>query len=163
MKRFLVLLIAISVFATSYASGLNIIVPARKASEIMVPVGKSGEKVSLLELSRMKVKDYERLSGQNMKLAGKVGFKLAQKQLAKSINPDGTVNSKMLAATVMKAKKADAKTKQYLKLWLILLGAAIVLSIIGAFVPFFWILALLAGLGATIFFILWIISLSGGM
>src|SRR5690348_2884861 len=106
MKRFFVLLIAISVFATTYASGLSIIVPARKASEIMVSVGKSGEKISLLDLSRIKVKDYEKLSGQNMKLAGKVGFKLAQKQLAKSINPDGTVNSKMLAATMMKAKKA---------------------------------------------------------
>jgi hypothetical protein len=163
MKRFLVLLIAISVFTTSFASGLSIIVPARKATEIMIPVGKSGEKISLMELTQIKVKDFEKLTGQNMKLAGKVGFKLAQKQLAKSINPDGTVNSKKLVAMMGKAKKADEKTHQYLKLWLILLGAAIVFGIIGAFVPFMWILSALAGLGAAIFFILWIISLSGGM
>ena len=37
-----------------------------------------------------------------MKLVDKVGFKIAQKQLRSSINPDGTINEKRLAKAASK-------------------------------------------------------------
>ena len=62
-----------------------------------------------------------------------------------------------------KAMKADGKERQYLRLWLILLAVAIVFSILGIFVSFLWWISYLAGLGAAIFFILWIIEKAGGV
>jgi hypothetical protein len=70
----------------------------------------------------------------------------------------------MLTATAKMSKKMTSdKTHRYLRLWLILLALAIVLGIIAAAVGFFWILATLAGIGALVFFVLWLLSLSGTM
>jgi hypothetical protein len=69
----------------------------------------------------------------------------------------------LMAATRVTKKMAGDKTHQYLRLWIILLLLAIVLGILAWVVPFFWILASLAGLGALIFFILWLLSMSGTM
>ena len=84
------------------------------------------------------------LTGQHLKLSEKVAFQLSQKELRKVINPDGTVNVKKLESLNKKMQKAAADNKKNLRLALIFLGAAIVLSIIGSFVPFVWILASLA-------------------
>jgi hypothetical protein len=167
MRKILASLIAISFVASSFASGLYSVPasknPVTKASEVVFPIGKNGAKISLMDLSQMSIKDWESISGQKMKLSQKIGFKLMQKQLRSSINADGTINQKKLEKMHQhtKTKKADDKTRGYLRLWLILLGAAIIFSILGIFVPFLWILSAVAGLGAAIFFILWIISMSG--
>ena len=96
MKRFLVFLLAFSFVATSFASGALVIVKPKKADEIMIPIGNTGQKISLLDLAQIKVKDFEALSGRHLSLVDKIGFKLAQRQLQKSINSDGTVNNKKL-------------------------------------------------------------------
>ena len=167
MRKILSSLLALSFVISSFASGLYS-VPASshpaapKAAEVIFPVGKDGAKISLMDLSRMSIKEWEAVSGQKMKVSQKVGFKLMQKQLRNSINADGTINQKKLEKmSHLAKKKADDKTKSYLRLWIILLIAAIVFSILGIFVPFMWILSAVAGLGAAIFFILWIVSLSG--
>jgi hypothetical protein len=101
MKRVFTLLILIGTCAVSFASGNSLIIPSKivpvkKASEVFVPIGKSGQKISLQDLSNIKVNDFEKITGQKMKLAEKVGFKLTQRQLRKSINADGTINNNRL-------------------------------------------------------------------
>jgi hypothetical protein len=120
MKRTLTLLAAVCILGTSvFASGNMVVLPAAKVSElpakkaevpvknaadILIPVGKSGQKISLLELSQMKVKDFEKISGKEMKFTDKIGFKIAQKELRNSINNDGTINNKKLNKFLAKAE-----------------------------------------------------------
>ena len=67
-----------------------------KANEVYLPVGKTGHLISLMDLSRISVKDFETLSGEKMKFFEKVQFKLGQHQLRKSINEDGTFSRKSI-------------------------------------------------------------------
>jgi hypothetical protein len=106
MKRILTLSIALSILVTSFAAGTTIVVPKKpspNANKIFIPVGKNGEKISLMDLSRMKVKDLEAITGGKMKLKDKLGFAIAQKQLRNSINADGTINNNRLAKAAGKA------------------------------------------------------------
>lgn len=95
MKKFLLLFVAFVVVTGSFAS-FNLIEPQKKATEVFVPIGKSGLQISLMDLSQIKVKEFESLSGKKMKFVDKIGFKIAQRDLRKSINNDGTFNSKKL-------------------------------------------------------------------
>lgn len=99
---------AASLLLSSAFAG-NLVVEPKKplkiyAADVLIPVGNSGQKISLLELSEIKVKDMEALTGKKMKLADKLGFKMAQKQLRSSIDQDGTINNKKL--NKMAAKSA---------------------------------------------------------
>lgn len=105
MKRILTLCLALIVLTSSFAS---VVEPSKKASEIFIPIGKTGYKISLETLSHISVKDFETLSGQDLKLVDKVGFKMAQRELRKSINADGSLNSKKLNKFFKKA--ADGET-----------------------------------------------------
>ena len=164
MKRILTLLLATSLFATSFA-GTNVVVPKKSskvnANQILLPIGKNGETISLMDLSLIKTKDFEKLTGKKLNLVDKEGFKIDQKKLRNSINAKGYINTKEFEKAAHKLKKADGKTHRYLVLWLVFLAAAIILAILGWVVGFFWILSSLAGLGALIFFILWLLSMSG--
>lgn len=106
MKRIITLSLALFLLATCFA-GVNIVEPKKpakiNANNVLIPVGKNGEKISLMDLSRMKVKELEAITGNKMKLADKVGFTLAQKQLRNSINADGTINNKKLSKVAAKA------------------------------------------------------------
>ena len=110
MKRIVGLFLALSVLTTSFAAGTSSVLPSSKkpakiyAADVMVPMGKSGQQVSLLDLSHMKVREVEALTGKKMKLADKVGFKVAQRQLANSINDDGSIDSKQLSKMAKKAE-----------------------------------------------------------
>lgn len=105
MKRIFTLFLALAVLSTSFAS--SVVTPAKSASEIFVPIGNTGYKISLQDLSQISVKDFETLSGRHFKLADRLGFKLAQKELRKSINQDGSLNSKKLNKFF---QKADGET-----------------------------------------------------
>ncbi|HEX6334065.1 MAG TPA: hypothetical protein VFZ78_07545 [Flavisolibacter sp.] len=83
-----------SSLATSVVSEPN---PIKKASEIFLPIGNTGKLISLQDLSDIGVKEYEALSGQKMKAIEKIGFKLAQRDLRKSIASDGTIKDRKLA------------------------------------------------------------------
>ena len=106
MKKVFALFMALTMLATTFAS-VGVTTPPQKASELFIPIGNNGQKISLMELSQIKVKDFEALSGRDMKFSDKVVFKLAQKEIRKSIRPDGTVNSKKLASVI---KKVDGTT-----------------------------------------------------
>ena len=168
MKRIVTFFLALSFLATSFAAGTASIVvpkksPAPNANQILIPIGKNGQKVSLMDLSQMKVKEFEALSGKKLKFIEKIEFSLGQKQLRNSIKADGTINAKKLAKLAAKPKEMNDKARRYLKLWLILLGAAIVIDIIAAITatPFIWIFGWLASLGALVFFVLWLIAIAG--
>lgn len=101
MKKISILLIAFFLVATSFAHTAITVVPVKpsklNANQILIPLGKNGEKVSLLDLSQMRVKELEAITGKKMKLTDKVGFLVAQKQLRNSINSDGSINNKKLS------------------------------------------------------------------
>ncbi len=96
MKKVLFFLAAVCLVLSSFAASLLTSPSPKKATEIMIPVGSSGKQISLMELSEIKIKDFEALTGRKMKLIDKVGFQLAQRDLRKSINEDGTINNKKL-------------------------------------------------------------------
>lgn len=94
MKKILAFIIFIATISVAYSTSVvNTPVPL-KANEIFLPIGKSGQLISLQDLSVIKLKDFEALTGKKMKLTDKLGFALSQKQLRKSINADGTFNKK---------------------------------------------------------------------
>jgi hypothetical protein len=101
MKKILFFLMALCLFTTSFAS-FTLTNPPKKASEIFIPLGEDGSKISLQDLSEVSVKDFEVLAGRKMKIADKISFHLAQRELRKSINEDGTVNDKKLVKATQK-------------------------------------------------------------
>lgn len=95
MKKIFTLLVLFVIM--SQAVGAAFLMPERlKASEIMLPLGNTGKKISMLDLSNISVKDFEKISGRDMKWADKMMFKSAQKELRRSINKDGTLNNKKI-------------------------------------------------------------------
>lgn len=107
MKKIYGLLFALCLVSLSFASP-SVLSPKKPskldANTIMLPIGKNGQTVSLMDLSRMKVKELEAVTGEKMKLVDKIGFLAAQKQLRNSINADGTISSKKLEKVAAKAK-----------------------------------------------------------
>ncbi|HVG14055.1 MAG TPA: hypothetical protein VM935_03810 [Chitinophagaceae bacterium] len=106
MKRTLVLLTALCFVFASYASSV-VENPPKKASEIFVPIGTNGQKISLEELSQISSKEFSELAGRRMKLVEKLTFKLAQRDLRNSINEDGTINNKRLLKVANKMAPGD--------------------------------------------------------
>jgi len=94
MKRTFVLLALVATFFVAYSTSYSNEKPPVKANEVFLPIGKSGQMISLQDLSVIKVKEFEALTGKKMKLVDKIGFSITQKQLQKSINSDGTFNKK---------------------------------------------------------------------
>ena len=96
MKKAITLFALIAFFSATYsATNSNFVAPAKnpvKASEVYLPVGMNGQLISLLDLSQIRVKDFENLTGKKMKLVDKIGFKIGQRGLKKSINSDGSFN-----------------------------------------------------------------------
>ena len=100
MKKTIILFAFIAFFSSTHSATSSIRVSAAtlplKASEIYLPVGKTGRLISLMDLSRINVRDFETLTGKKMKFLDKVNFRMGQKELRKSINPDGTFNKKSI-------------------------------------------------------------------
>ena len=105
MRKGIILLVALIIIGGSYAS-VNMIEPKLNAAELFFPVGKTGKQISLLELSRISVKDFQVLTGQKMNFFDRMGFKVAQKRVRNSINEDGTFNNKKLETFI----KRDGET-----------------------------------------------------
>jgi len=160
MKKIVAFLFASVIMVQSFAA-VNVELPARKASDVMIPIGKTGKSVSLLDLATMSPKDFQAMTGQHLKFSERVAFKLSQKELKTTINRDGTVNVKKLESLNQKMQKAAAgDNKKNLRLALIFAAAAIVLSILGAVSGIFWVLASIAWLVAVVFFIIWLVNMA---
>lgn len=94
MKNFLFLLATIILFTPSFAASGYSSLP-KKATDIYIPIGNNNQ-ISLFEISKMKVQDYEKLSGRHLNLFDKIMFKAGQKKLKNSIAADGTITNKRL-------------------------------------------------------------------
>src|SRR4026207_2570608 len=66
MKKILLLSAAIFLLTAGFASNNAAKKPAVKASEVFIPIGNTGQKISLLDLSRMSVKDVQNFTGKKM-------------------------------------------------------------------------------------------------
>lgn len=95
MKKLLLLLTAVCILTNSFASFIVKPVP-KKATEIFIPVGNTGQKISFQELSTINLKDFEKLTGRHLNFLDRLAFKAEQKKLKNSINADGKINNKML-------------------------------------------------------------------
>ena len=129
MKKFLLLSAAIFLLTAGFATNNAAKKPAIKASEVYLPIGNTGQKISLLDLSRMTVKDVQNFTGKKMSFADRMMFKAAQRQLKKSISPDGTIDNKRLAKA---AKKSDGTTGFHLGGF----ALGLLLSIIGVLIAY---------------------------
>ncbi len=67
-----------------------------KASEIMIPVGKDGKTISLLELANIKQSELEALTGRKMNPPEKFAFHSAQRKMNRGINSDGEITNKKM-------------------------------------------------------------------
>jgi hypothetical protein len=85
-----------SIYSTTNSKPSPVVNLPLKADEIYLPVGKTGNLISLMDLSHISVKDFETLSGKKMKFLEKMNFKIGQHELKKSINYDGTFNKKSI-------------------------------------------------------------------
>lgn len=104
-KVFAFVLFAFFVFQ-SFAT--SIIKPPQKAADIFVPVGTTGKRISLLELSQLDLKSFETLTGRHLRFIDRIGFKIAQRDLRKSINRDGTIDARRLNR--FKSSRVDHST-----------------------------------------------------
>jgi len=99
-------LLIIALFVLSFSFGANIVtkLPPIMAKDIFIPIGNTGQKISILDLSRIRVKEVEALTGKKMSFIEKAGFRATQHKLRMNINYDGTVNSKRLAKRLNNAE-----------------------------------------------------------
>ncbi len=94
------MLIAVfGLYTASFASTGFTSVP-KKATQIYLPIGKNMQ-ISLMDLSVISVKDYEKVSGKHLNFFQKLSFKAAQKKLRNSIAPDGTITNKKLTKAMI--------------------------------------------------------------
>jgi hypothetical protein len=95
MKRFILLIAAISLVTCSFALATTSR-PPLKASEIFLPVGKSKIRISLLELSAISIKDLQLVTNRKLGFFEKIRFRVAQNKLRMVIDRDGTINNRKI-------------------------------------------------------------------
>ena len=107
MKKAFILFLLIAVVSASYSSTNTIPFsstnPSIKATDVYVPIGTNGQLISLMDLSEISVKDFEKLSGKKMKMMEKVKLKMKQRELKKNINYDGSFSKKRVEKYFNKA------------------------------------------------------------
>jgi hypothetical protein len=161
MRKFIVLTTTLVALTTCFASN-SMVLPPKNSSDIFITHRNVGYKISLPALSRMKVKDFEEMTGKRMKLGEKIIFKIAQRKLRGSLNeygnPDPAKIKKLLL--ILKHKYDSGDSHHWLMLTIFTLLLTVGLSIIGLFVPFVWVLAAITGLACAVFFILWLVSMA---
>jgi hypothetical protein len=98
MKKLIAFILAVAVLNVSIA-----VTPPvdggkpMNATEVMIPIGKSGQKISLMEFSKLKPDEYEKMANVKLKFFDRIAYKMAMKKLRKSIDKDGTINNKKVA------------------------------------------------------------------
>ena len=92
MKRLVTSLAVLGLFIVStsaVAPTKPAVKPNPKAADVFIPLGPSGEMISLLDLSTIRIREVEEMSGRKMSFGDRMKFKVAQKQLRNNIAPDG--------------------------------------------------------------------------
>ena len=98
MKKVVLFFAALAVVASSFAmvTPTSSKDPVIHADRMLFPVGNTGKSISLLDLSKISVKEFQELTGRKMSFADKVAFKVAQKKVRDNINRDGTIDNKKI-------------------------------------------------------------------
>jgi hypothetical protein len=107
MKKLLTLFAAV-VLITHTVGAASFTPATLKASEIVLPLGNTGKKISLQDLATISVKDFGKLIGKKMSFADRMMFKVAQRKIRHSINEDGTVNSRKIERVYKKYDDGDS-------------------------------------------------------
>jgi hypothetical protein len=96
MKKAIVISFCLLVLSISHGSS---VVPPPKvnAKNVFIPIGQTGNKISVFDLSTISAPDLQKLTGRKMGLLEKISFKMAQRKLRHGINEDGTFNQKSVA------------------------------------------------------------------
>jgi len=94
MKKIIAIFSMLAAFSIAYATATVEAKPTVKASEVYLPVGNTGQMLSVQDLSLISVKDFQNLTGKKMNLVDRLSFKIAQKKLRNSINTDGSFSKK---------------------------------------------------------------------
>lgn len=112
MKKIVLFLAAFAVVTSSFGSitPASSKAPAIRADQMFFPVGKTGKTISLLELSRISVKDFQALTGRKMGLFDKISFKVAQKKVRDNIDRDGTFNNKKIQKALTQQRHKDGES-----------------------------------------------------
>jgi hypothetical protein len=93
MKKLSFLAAAILFITSSFGSSTILSPRKLKANEVFIPIGNTGQKISLQELSTIHMKDLQTLMGKKISFAEKVSFTIAQRKIRNSISYDGTIES----------------------------------------------------------------------
>lgn len=107
MKKISLLLLAALITVVSFAASTTL-PDAISASSVLLPVGTTGQKISLKKLSEISIQEFETLSGRKLKAIDRLSFKLAQRNLRNSIREDGSLNNKKLEKLAIKIRDGDA-------------------------------------------------------
>lgn len=89
IKKLFLFLFALCLFTSLFASSEYYLLNP-KADETFLTLG-NGQKISLLELSTIHRKNFEKLSGRKLNIVQRAGIKIIRNKLKKSIEPDGTI------------------------------------------------------------------------
>jgi len=99
MKKIFLLFFSVLILLTSFGSSTPAL-PQLNANDMFITVGKTGTKISLMELSSFSLKEIEAAKGQKMKFFERLSFKIAQKKLQKKINADGSFKNPKFAKKI---------------------------------------------------------------
>src|SRR5687768_7626414 len=113
MKKLSLLLTAFVIAAFTFASSSFSFTPKDPvvyASQVFVPVGKDGNKISLLELSKISRSELEKMTGNKMNILEKRAFKKAQRKLEKGINDEGVITDKKMVSAFAGGEGIDGTT-----------------------------------------------------
>jgi len=108
MKKFIALILTTAILnagiaVTPAADGAKPI----NATHVMIPIGKTGNKISLAEFSKLKPQEYEKLANVKLNFFDRMKYNRAMKKLRNSIAEDGTIKNKKLAENLRSAGTDD--------------------------------------------------------
>lgn len=109
MKKIAAFIFAIAILNVSIA--ISPMVDGAKplnATEIMIPIGKTGQKISLAEFSKLKPKEYEKLANVKLGFFDRIAYRMAMKKLRKGIAEDGTIKNKEVTKLVSGSIDGDS-------------------------------------------------------
>ena len=79
------------------------VVKPLNANEVMIPVGKTGQKISLAAFANLKPEEYEKMANVKLGFFDRIAYNKAMKKLRKGIAADGTITNKKITKSVTKS------------------------------------------------------------
>jgi len=73
------------------------------ANDVMLPIGNTGQKISLAAFAKLKPDEYEKMAHVKLGFFDRMAYKKAMKKLNKGIAADGTITNKKIAKSAKKS------------------------------------------------------------